>query len=427
MTFPRLLAAGLLVSVLLHSAGSAYFADDPNAIEIEASAGGGVSVIGSIEDMVAGSQVDAVEVTEPVEEVEPDMDPVEHVQETQKVAAVAPVAPVAALPPEAITDTPVSKAVPVEMPSSVPVVAGVTSVQPVNTSERTLEIEPEDTETVPTPMQAAKTVEQDVRPSTAVAQAPVSDRVEAAQPVEVEPVVKERIETLKSVPVTTPVNAAQSPRQKVIEDPVEGYEVEAQNPVEIEKAVAAEPVPVQEAVEPEADILEAVPETLTEATVTPKAKPEPPVRKTQPKKDTKKKKPVQQAQRKGSETNSRKGGEKVTSQSARATANGRADARSKDGGDKAKSNYRGRVQAKLRRAKRAPKGAKRKRLTGMVAFSFVISPSGSVSSIRLRRSSGNDLLDQAALDMIRRASPMPKFPRNMPLKSLPFSGAVRFE
>lgn len=411
MTFPRLLATGLLVSVLLHSAGSAYFAEDPNEIAIEASAGGGVSVIGSIEDMVAGSQVDSVEVTEPVEEVESDMDPVEPVQELQQVTAVEPVEAAAALAAEAVAEIPVSTAVPMETRSATPVVSGVTSAQPVNSTERTLEVEPDSSETVPAP----------------VAETPVSERVEVAEAVKAEPAAEERVEAVRAAPVAVPVTAEQTPQQDVVEEPVDVKKVEPQKPIEFAKAVPAEPARVQEAVKPDADMLEAVPETLTEATVTPRTKPDPPVRKTQPKKQTKEKKPVQQAQRKGAEANSRKGGEKVTSQTARATATGRADAKSKDGGDKAKSNYRGRVQAKLQRAKRAPKGAKRKKLAGVVAFSFVISPSGSVSSIRLRKSSGNALLDQAALDMIRRASPMPKFPKNMPLKSLPFSGAVRFE
>lgn len=411
MTFPRLLATGLLVSVLLHSAGSAYFAEDPNEIAIEASAGGGVSVIGSIEDMVAGSQVDSVEVTEPVEEVEPDMDPVEPVREPQQVAVVEPVEAAAALAPQPIAEIPVSTAVPVETRSASPVVAGVTSTQPVNSTERILEVESETSETLPAP----------------AAETPVSEKVEVAEAAQAESAVEERVETVKTAPVAVPVTDEQNPLQNVVEEPIDVKKVEPREPVEIARAAAAEPVPVQEVVKPDADILEAVPETLTEATVTPRAKPAPPVRKTQPKKQTKEKKPVQQAQRKGSDVNSRKGGEKVTSQTARATATGRADAKSKDGGDRAKSNYRGRVQAKLQRAKRAPKGAKRKKLAGVVAFSFVISPSGSVSSIRIRKSSGHALLDQAALDMIRRASPMPKFPKNMPVRSLPFSGAVRFE
>ncbi|MCV0425724.1 MAG: hypothetical protein K5905_09635, partial [Roseibium sp.] len=70
MSFPRFLLAGLLISVLLHSAGSAYFAEDPNEVSIAASQGGGVSVIGSIEDLVMGNHVKTVEPDQPIEEVE---------------------------------------------------------------------------------------------------------------------------------------------------------------------------------------------------------------------------------------------------------------------------------------------------------------------------------------------------------------------
>ena len=53
MSFARFLAAGAILSLVLHGTGAAFFAKDPNEISIAASEGGGVSVIGSIEDLVA--------------------------------------------------------------------------------------------------------------------------------------------------------------------------------------------------------------------------------------------------------------------------------------------------------------------------------------------------------------------------------------
>ncbi|WP_297835967.1 hypothetical protein [uncultured Roseibium sp.] len=57
MRFPRFLAAGVVVSLALHGNGSAFFAKDPDEVSIAASAGGGVSVIGTSEDLVAGLKV----------------------------------------------------------------------------------------------------------------------------------------------------------------------------------------------------------------------------------------------------------------------------------------------------------------------------------------------------------------------------------
>ena len=405
MTFPRLLALGLLLSVLLHSAGSAYFAKATDEVMMEASAGGGVSVIGSIEDMISGSKFDAVEVREPVEEVEPELETVDPVETPEPVREVSqPVEAAAVQPVEAVSPQKVSETAALSA-AALPVVEGVTSTDAVTSTEEVREIVPED-----------------ARPVAEVAVPLEAKSVAAPEPVQAKQVEKRKpLEIARSAPVTPPEQVLeQVPEQQQVKP------VEAQKPVEIARAVVTEPVPVQEAIKPDTRILEAVPEALTAVTKTPAAKPEPPVRKIK-KKQKKKKKPVQQAQKKGAEADAQKGGQKITSQTAHSNANGRKNARSEDGGDKAKANYRGKVQAKLQRAKRYPKKAKRKKLKGIVRFSFVIAPDGSVSGIRIRGSSGNAVLDQAALDMIRRASPMPKFPKGMRLNKLPFDGAIKFD
>lgn len=60
----------------------------------------------------------------------------------------------------------------------------------------------------------------------------------------------------------------------------------------------------------------------------------------------------------------------------------------------------------------------------MVAFT--IASNGSVSGIRVTRSSGHQALDKAALDMVRRASPMPNFPSDMRLARLNIEVPMRF-
>ena len=70
------------------------------------------------------------------------------------------------------------------------------------------------------------------------------------------------------------------------------------------------------------------------------------------------------------------------------------------------ARWQARVQAHLERHKRAPAGAG----TGVVRVAFGIDASGRVTSVSLTRSSGNPALDQAALAMVRRASPVPAPP-----------------
>jgi len=69
--------------------------------------------------------------------------------------------------------------------------------------------------------------------------------------------------------------------------------------------------------------------------------------------------------------------------------------------------YRAALISHLTAAKRYPRRAQRRRIQGEVTVSFVINKQGLVLSKQLERSSGADILDQAALSMIDRASPLP--------------------
>ncbi len=74
--------------------------------------------------------------------------------------------------------------------------------------------------------------------------------------------------------------------------------------------------------------------------------------------------------------------------------------------DVSPARWQGQIQARLNRFKRTPRGGGQ----GLVTVSFTITGSGAASGIRLARSSGNPVLDQAALDLVRRASPFPAPP-----------------
>lgn len=69
-----------------------------------------------------------------------------------------------------------------------------------------------------------------------------------------------------------------------------------------------------------------------------------------------------------------------------------------------RANYHGRIQSHLARHKRRAAGR------GRAIIRFSISRSGRVTTVRLVKRSGNAAVDQAALAMVRRASPFPPIP-----------------
>jgi protein TonB len=82
------------------------------------------------------------------------------------------------------------------------------------------------------------------------------------------------------------------------------------------------------------------------------------------------------------------------------------------------SNYKGLVWAHLARYKQPVGGS-----TGSAAVSFTVTGSGSVSGVRLARSSGVAAIDQEVQAMVRRASPFPRPPNG---RSEAFTAPVSF-
>lgn len=71
------------------------------------------------------------------------------------------------------------------------------------------------------------------------------------------------------------------------------------------------------------------------------------------------------------------------------------------------------VRLQIEQAKRYPHAARRTGLQGAALLRFTIAPDGSVDGVGLARSSGFALLDNAALDTVRRAAPYP--PQSKPV------------
>jgi protein TonB len=232
-------------------------------------------------------------------------------------------------------------------------------------------------------------VQQPVETVTAAVVPPVADLASVAPVEPLQPIVP------LLAPQQTPV---EPPPVEAVVQPV----LEAK-PQEPEKPVEPEPAPV----------ITAMPEVKPE-------KPEP--QKPEPKKQPAKK--VAKVEKKaGAEINSQRGGEVVTSTTVQSNANGTADGSGDEQGEGARTNYKGKVIAKLRRAKQAPRDGG----AGTATVEFTVQRDGTVSGIRLVRSAGNAALDEAAVAMVRRASPMPAFPDDIRQASLSFRVPVEFK
>ena len=64
----------------------------------------------------------------------------------------------------------------------------------------------------------------------------------------------------------------------------------------------------------------------------------------------------------------------------------------------------------IRRNLHYPDQARRQRLTGIAEFTFIIRQDGVIEALRLQKSSGHSILDEAAEKAIQRAAPFPKPP-----------------
>jgi protein TonB len=78
---------------------------------------------------------------------------------------------------------------------------------------------------------------------------------------------------------------------------------------------------------------------------------------------------------------------------------------------KAAAEIRDRIEAVARRS--YPQQARRLRVEGVVVVSFMISPGGEPSNIKIESSSGSEILDEAAQTIVRRAAPYPAFPEQL--------------
>lgn len=84
------------------------------------------------------------------------------------------------------------------------------------------------------------------------------------------------------------------------------------------------------------------------------------------------------------------------------------------------------IFAHIVRFKRYPEEGRAKRLAGETLVAFSLDRDGMVANLRVARSSGSVLLDQAALGVLKRATPLPRPPATLRGDALDFSLPMRF-
>lgn len=100
-----------------------------------------------------------------------------------------------------------------------------------------------------------------------------------------------------------------------------------------------------------------------------------------------------------------------------------APAPAKAGANVSPARWQSRVNAHLNRYKRFPSGA---RSQGTVAVRFTIDPGGRVLAASVSQTSGDAALDQAAVDLVRRASPVPAPPPAIARSKMTLSVPIRY-
>jgi periplasmic protein TonB len=97
------------------------------------------------------------------------------------------------------------------------------------------------------------------------------------------------------------------------------------------------------------------------------------------------------------------------------------------GGRAAVSSYFARIQAHLLRHRVYPPEARARGITGVAQVVFSLGRDGRVLSVSLARGSGHRVLDEAALDMVRRAAPYPPIPPEIAASRLEMGAPIRFD
>ena len=88
------------------------------------------------------------------------------------------------------------------------------------------------------------------------------------------------------------------------------------------------------------------------------------------------------------------------------------------GGRSGLMTYYRHVEAHLAKYRKYPRSARQRRQEGQVSISFTIHLDGKLTDVAVVEGSSHPTLDAAALETVKRASPVPKIPRSVSRESL---------
>ncbi|WP_274425708.1 energy transducer TonB [Chelativorans sp. YIM 93263] len=208
--------------------------------------------------------------------------------------------------------------------------------------------------------------------------------------------------------------------------------------VPVELAVEENAVPIVQkpeppevdAATPEADAVKPVTpgETVTAMVDVPRPTPRPDYTPPEPSRTPAERTTQQARPAAGSGGRDRKDAQRGTAQSGQsANASGQQTAsRAPAAGNRAVSNYPGQIVSRLRRALHYPRSARRQGAEGEVHVAFTVTRNGGVGNIRVVRGSGAPILDDAAIETVRRAAPFPAIPPGAGRDSWAFTVPLAF-
>ncbi len=105
---------------------------------------------------------------------------------------------------------------------------------------------------------------------------------------------------------------------------------------------------------------------------------------------------------------------------------GSADGMQGGGNPDARPSYYSQLAAHLARHKQYPSSARRKGEEGVVTLSFTLARDGRVLDYRIATSSGSPRLDEAVVEMLNKAAPLPPFPEEITQQQLSIRLPIAF-
>lgn len=88
--------------------------------------------------------------------------------------------------------------------------------------------------------------------------------------------------------------------------------------------------------------------------------------------------------------------------------------------------FTGQVRQRISRFQVYPRIARRRGMEGQPVVAFTLNQQGQLTGLQLDRSSGYDLLDQAALDAVKQGAPYPAIPPSLQLNIFQFKLPISF-